>query len=176
MSPRHGALDASLCSHSALRETAQHALRFPASGNPSIDGNWWVGCDVGMHGTRDHRADEHDADEEAAQDRSGYKKIDGSHDALRLMTRTVTVAKLTMPSSRSAHCDAIAVDKIRAPHDRDRVLVTRCRTAPSEWSERSVVENLNGNQRKRSFTGASGNGRASTCVTQLRRTTMEPLL
>ena len=87
---------------------------------------------MGMHGTRDHRADEHDADEEAAQDRSGYKKIDGSHDALRLMTRTVTVAKLTMPSSRSAHCDAIAVDKIRAPHDRDRVLVTRCRSTLSE--------------------------------------------
>jgi len=56
----------------------------------SIDGNWWVGRDVGMHGARDHRAQEHDADEEAAQDRSGYKEIDGSHDALRLMTHSQT--------------------------------------------------------------------------------------
>src|SRR5262249_31019016 len=54
----------------------------------SIDGNWWMGRDVGMRGARDHRAHEHDADEEAAQDRSGYKEIDGSHDALRPMTHS----------------------------------------------------------------------------------------
>jgi len=51
-----------------------------------MDGDWWVRRDVRMHGTCDHRAHQHDADEEAAEDRSGHKKIDGSHDALRQMT------------------------------------------------------------------------------------------
>jgi hypothetical protein len=47
----------------------------------------WQDCslssDLGMHGPGDHRAYEHDADEEATEDRRGYKKIDGSHGALR---------------------------------------------------------------------------------------------
>jgi hypothetical protein len=79
---------------------ARSAVRALAS--PSIDGNWYVGCDVGVHGICDHRAHQHDADEDAAEDSSGYKKLGSSHDALRLMTHR-HLAKLTMPSPCSAH-------------------------------------------------------------------------
>ena len=64
---------------------------------------------MGMHGTRDDRTHEHDADEEAAQDRSGYKEIDGSHDALRLMTHSHTCKTDDAASMFRSLC-TIAVD------------------------------------------------------------------
>jgi len=73
-----------------------------------MDGDWWVRRDVRMHGTCDHRAHQHDADEEAAEDRSGHKKIDGSHDALRQMTHSHACktgnALSVFPLLRCDHC------------------------------------------------------------------------
>ena len=74
---------------------------------------------MGMHGTRDDRTHEHDADEEAAEDRSGYKKIHGSHDALRRMTHS-HACKTGDVLSVFPYCGAIAVDKICASRSQSR--------------------------------------------------------
>jgi hypothetical protein len=65
-----------------------------------------------------------------------------------------------MPSQCSPYCGAITVDKICA----------RVGPAPRARDQQrtSGQKNLNGNQSTRSLMRASGNGRASTCVLQLR--------
>src|SRR5262245_16226894 len=103
-----------------------------------------------MHGARDHRAYERDADEEAAQDRSSYKEIDGSHDALRPMTHS-HACKTDDAASVFRSLRTIAVDWIYAPLGRGHVRVTR-RSAPngrkSKWKSMQTI--LHGSVRERS--------------------------